>query len=396
MNNGWMYFKYSNLATNDRLTRFTVDRQTWAASKDSALVIFELPYVGQNHHGAPPIFINGQLMMPNGDGVTFSENNKPQNPAIDPNDLMGKIIRVNVDASTPETPYTIPADNPVIPGGFRPEIWAYGFRNPWTWSYDEVTGHIFVGSVGQDMYESLYVPQAGKFHGWHTREGYNCYYPNISTVATPYLDCATPDEVLPIFEFPHDPEYCPVQSNPAHCEFPYVVGNSIVAGYVYRGHNNPAIHGTFIFTISEPAYRAQTYAIVFDPLNPANIDTIYRFDTTYPAGFVLDQYYPPTLGKDSRGEILLVDINNPNGMMRFQPDAGVTPIAPFAPAQLPPATAPPGATPVAPGTAPSATPFSPVLANVPDSIPAGNASTLSISSAMLLAIGLLFILNFVF
>lgn len=133
--------------------------------------------------------------------------------------LFGKILRldVNVDAGVP---YAIPADNPFVLSGGLPEIYAYGFRNPWQFSFDRETGELWLGDVGQDTWEEINLVQAGGFYGWPYHEGSDCFFGSAA-------DCEIP-HVAPLYA--------------------YTGGvNSISGGYVYRGAAIPSLVGKYLY-----------------------------------------------------------------------------------------------------------------------------------------------------
>ena len=385
LQNGWMYFKHSHQTNRDRLVRVTVDLATWTADPASMLTIFDYEMFGVMHHGSPPIFgSDGMMYMANGDGTNYFENGKAYNPAQDPSSLLGKVLRVNVDASSAAVPYTVPVDNPFVGmAGWAPEVWAYGFRNPWRISFDGVSGRFWLGNVGQTMFESVYVVERGKFHGWHTREAYNCYYPTASLIGAPFLDCITPDEVLPILEFSHDASYCAIVSNPAHCKWPSIMGNAVIGGFVYRGAKNPSIWGSYIFANYQPDFSAYVYTANFDAANPSNIFSIWRIAPIYPPGHDPNNWSISTLGEDSNGEILIVNINNANEILKFAPDG-----APAPPGSVPAVGPNPPSTPSAtnpiptPSSGPVASPRSgpSTPSTSPSQVPGANPSTPSVAN----------------
>ncbi len=143
--------------------------------------------------------------------------------------LLGKILRIDVDPSnaTGEIPYAIPADNPFVDNAdAAPEIWAYGLRNPWRFSFDSETGDLFIGDVGQGEIEEIdYAPagEGGQNYGWNVMEGMTCFE---SSDCDPDAD----DLVLPIAEYTHADGGC-----------------SVTGGYVYRGADAPDLVGTYLY-----------------------------------------------------------------------------------------------------------------------------------------------------
>jgi hypothetical protein len=137
--------------------------------------------------------------------------------------LLGKILRIDVSGSTPDTAYLIPASNPFVGNreGYREEIWAYGLRNPWRFSFDRATGQLWAADVGQGEREEVDIIEKGKNYGWNIMEGFSCY--------SPATGCDKTGLTLPLVDYTHS------------------IGNSITGGYVYRGSRRPELIGTYIY-----------------------------------------------------------------------------------------------------------------------------------------------------
>ena len=150
--------------------------------------------------------------------------------------LHGKIIRIDVRGATVEQPYQVPDDNPLLDTpGARPEIWAYGLRNPWRMEFDPQTGRLWVGDVGQDTAEEVSVVVAGANLGWPKYEGSQClvvgdaaaYHYGVSTG----YPCSEPDsETAPVITYDHTSENC-----------------AVIGGVVYRGAEIPWLDGVYLF-----------------------------------------------------------------------------------------------------------------------------------------------------
>ncbi len=167
--------------------------------------ILEVAQPFTNHKGGLNAFgPDGKLYIGFGDGGSAGDPfNNGQNLAT----LLGKVLRIDVDGGAP---YIVPPDNPfVATAGARPEIWAYGFRNPWRFSFDRCDGRLFLGDVGQDNWEEVDIVLKGKNYGWRIMEGAHCF--------SPPTGCRTRGLVLPIHEYSHD------------------LGCSVIGGFVYRG-----------------------------------------------------------------------------------------------------------------------------------------------------------------
>jgi glucose/arabinose dehydrogenase len=155
-----------------------------------------------------------------GDG---GSGNDPNNRAQDSTQLLGKMLRINVDNVVPPATYSIPSDNPFVAFGpnVRKEIWALGMRNPWRWSFDAVSGELWVGDVGQNDWEEVDLIEKGKNYGWRIMEGFNCN-PNIG-------GCNPTGLTPPIKEYSHS------------------LGFSVTGGYVYRGYRRPELYGAYVY-----------------------------------------------------------------------------------------------------------------------------------------------------
>ena len=170
-----------------------------------------------NHNGGMLAFgPDGFLYIALGDGGLAAD---PGNRAQDRNELLGKILRIDVDRGRP---YGIPADNSFARGSGRPEIFALGLRNPWRFSFDRATGELWAADVGQDAREEVNRITRGGNYGWRVMEGSRCFLPPVG--------CERRRYIAPVAEYPHADGRC-----------------SITGGYVYRGRAIPAIKGKYLF-----------------------------------------------------------------------------------------------------------------------------------------------------
>ena len=229
-NNRYFYVWYNRAGTgNVTLARY----RTSLANPDSAMPnsgveMISLPKPGgqTNHNGAKLNFgTDGYLYIGTGDGGGGGD---PSENAQDSNDLMGKMLRI--DVSNFDTPpyYTSPDGNPYTSNpNIRDEIWAFGLRNPWRWSFDRLTGDMWIADVGQGLWEEVNVrtpaQSAGTNYGWDCYEGTASFEPATCRAASFY----TP----PIFAYPHDN---------------MTGGFSVTGGYVYRGPGFPLLTGYYI------------------------------------------------------------------------------------------------------------------------------------------------------
>lgn len=197
----------------DVLSRFTVGDVR--LNPDSEQVLLEIPDPFTNHNGGQLAFgPDGCLYLGLGDG---GGANDPLGNGQNLGTLLGSIIRIEV---TPEG-YSVPDDNPFVDvKGARPEIYVYGLRNPWRFSFDRSTGGIWAGDVGQSAWEEIDFIAAGGNYGWSLMEGFECFQ-------TP--DCDTRGLALPRAAYGHD------------------LGCSITGGYVYRGVAMPELAGWYVY-----------------------------------------------------------------------------------------------------------------------------------------------------
>lgn len=186
-----------------------------ALPDERVLMVVPQPYA--NHNGGMVAFgSDGYLYSGRGDGGSGGD---PGNRAQNPEELLGKILRIDVDHGDP---YGIPPDNPFAREGGRPEIYALGLRNPWRFSFDSHTGELWVADVGQNKWEEIDLVTRGGNYGWRVMEGAHCF--------NPALVCQTAGLVFPRLEYSHEQGRC-----------------SIIGGYVYRGRAITGLAGRYVY-----------------------------------------------------------------------------------------------------------------------------------------------------
>ncbi len=187
-----------------------------ALKHESILLVIPQPY--GNHNGGMIAFgPDHYLYIGMGDGGSGGD---PENYAQNTQELLGKLLRIDVDQPHP---YGIPSDNPFVKKRDRPEIYAWGLRNPWRFSFDRQTGALWAGDVGQNKWEEIDVIQKGKNYGWRFLEGTHCFNPETHCRKIENL-------VDPVTEYAHEHGRC-----------------SVTGGYVYRGTTIPSLQGSYIF-----------------------------------------------------------------------------------------------------------------------------------------------------
>ena len=224
--NGYFFIYYTNLAGDIVIERRQVSAgNANVADPLSALTILTIPHpTFSNHYGGLLSFgPDGYLTAGTGDGGSAGD---PPGNAQNTNVLLGKLLRLDVNASTVAQPYAIPPGNPFATAGGRAEIWAYGLRNPWRYAFDVPAQLLYIADVGQANWEEVDVRpvgQAGNNYGWNIMEGLHCY--NSAS-------CNQAGLVLPAIEYGHDT----------------AGGCSITGGYVYRGTALPELAGQYLYS----------------------------------------------------------------------------------------------------------------------------------------------------
>jgi glucose/arabinose dehydrogenase len=189
------------------------------ADPASERILLTVNQPGQtNHKGGQLAFgPDGFLYIGLGDGGGTGD---PDGNGQDVTTLLGKVLRIDIDHTSSGLQYAIPADNPFSAGGGAPEIWAYGFRNPWRFSFDISSSRLFLGDVGQDQFEEVDIVQGGANYGWNTMEGLHCFNPSSG--------CNMSGLTLPILEYNHSE------------------GAAVIGGFVYRGSTIPELAGSYV------------------------------------------------------------------------------------------------------------------------------------------------------
>lgn len=219
--NGYFYVNYTAENTT-RISRFAVTSNPAIADPASEQILLTIEQPAGNHNGGHLAFgPDSYLYIGMGDGGGADDRfGNGQNPSV----LLGKMLRIDVNMSTP---YAVPPGNPFSNpnDGIRDEIWATGLRNPWRFSFDRLTGDLYIADVGQNSYEEVNVQpatsQGGENYGWPLMEGLHCFPENVA--------CDRSGLMLPIIEYDRQG------------------GCSITGGYVYRGSSFPALYGIYFF-----------------------------------------------------------------------------------------------------------------------------------------------------
>lgn len=259
-----------NVGSNLILEQFTVSSNPNQADPGSGSILLTIAHpTYSNHNGGGLAFgQDGYLYWTTGDGGSGGD---PNNNAQNLNKLLGKVLRIDINASSP---YAIPATNPFYANpnpNIRKEIWAYGLRNPWRFSFDSLTHDLYLGDVGQSAREEIDFQPAdstgGENYGWRVMEGGLCYNPPSG--------CDQNGKTLPVAEYNHS------------------VGCAVTGGYVYRGSTFPSLYGHYFYA----DFCTGMFFSIYRNSTPA-WDPVQSMDTPY---------YVSTFGEDEQKELYLAD-----------------------------------------------------------------------------------------
>lgn len=275
-NNGYFYVNYTTRARNGLangttvVSRFTVPNGQTNADPSTELVLLTINQPFGNHNAGDLAFgPDGYLYITSGDGGGGGD---PQDTGQDPQSLLGKMLRIDVDNTQGGNNYAIPVDNPFAGNpDTLAEIWSLGLRNPWRASFDRQTGDLWIADVGQNAREEVNFEPAGspggRNYGWDCEEG-DIPYPNVSE-RSPRCDPAA-NYTQPIFDYQHNASG----------------GRSVTGGFVYRGQNAADLVGWYVsadyvsenwFLLSPPIGGTRTLEVQSD-VNLGGISTFGEDD----------------------------------------------------------------------------------------------------------------------
>ncbi|HVN86553.1 MAG TPA: PQQ-dependent sugar dehydrogenase [Candidatus Binatia bacterium] len=261
---------------NTVVSRFHVSADPDVADDTSEEIILQQVQPFTNHNGGLLVFgpeAQHYLYVGLGDGGSGGD---PDGNGQNTNTWLGKILRIDVDGGTP---YAVPPSNPFVGQmNHLPEIWAYGLRNPWRFSFDRQTGDLYIADVGQDKYEEVDFQSAtstgGENYGWNTMEGKHCFNPSSG--------CNTTGLTPPILEYSHGTN----DSN----------GCAVIGGYVYRGCAMPNLHGRYFYGDLCKAF-VRSFSVV------GGVAAAMQDDTSQLAMGAISM---TSFGEDARGELYVV------------------------------------------------------------------------------------------
>ncbi|MFO7676984.1 MAG: PQQ-dependent sugar dehydrogenase [Thermoplasmatota archaeon] len=205
------------------VAEYQVSNDPNVANPDSETIIFRVDQPEANHNGGQLVFgPDSFLYIGLGDGGGAGDNHGIIGNGQDINTSLGSLLRIDIDN---ELPYSVPSDNPFVGKDGLDEIYAWGFRNPWRFSFDSQTNDLWVADVGQDEWEEINIVQKGENYGWRIFEGTHPYDPDLADILG--IDIET--LAYPVNEYSH------------------AVGKSITGGYLYRGEISSQLQGKYVF-----------------------------------------------------------------------------------------------------------------------------------------------------
>ncbi|MBM2842006.1 MAG: Glucose/sorbosone dehydrogenase [Bacteroidetes bacterium] len=292
-NNGYFYLNHT-FTLGAQLRSYVARYQVSSTNPDSAvkssrMVLMVLNQPFSNHNGGKLAFgSDGYLYIGFGDG---GSGNDPGNRAQNRSELLGKILRINVDSTENGNNYAIPPTNPYYRNtlGYKEEIFAYGIRNPWKFSFDPVTHELWLGDVGQDAREEISVIESGGNYGWRLMEG---------SICNPTLNPNCQDTaglIRPVWDYPNAG-----------------VDACVTGGYVYRGSAIPSLYGKYIFADYS---SGKTWALTNDSFVPPS------------AALLSDESYSiSTFGVDTSNNLYLCSYSSSGRIYKLTGPSSDTPL----------------------------------------------------------------------
>jgi glucose/arabinose dehydrogenase len=271
VDNSILFIDYTDVDGNTQVVRYTISEDDPnLLDPDSAEVVISVEQPARNHNGGMLAFgPDGYLYIALGDG---GRQGDPEGHGQNLGTLLGSILRLDVDSEPIGGGYVIPEDNPfVLTEGARAEIWTYGLRNPWRFSFDRETGDMWIGDVGQTAFEEIDLQPAGvggMNFGWSLAEGFECYSDD---------NCQEADIDWPVFAYGRE------------------LGIAVTGGYVYRGEAIPALTGSYLL-----GDYGTGYMWVLTPEG----DGVYAASDPIPTDLSISSF-----AEDAAGELYIIDLS---------------------------------------------------------------------------------------
>jgi len=280
----YIYVNFTDRNGDTAISRYTISAlNPNVADRSTGVRILTIGQPYANHNGGNLAFgPDGFLYIGMGDGGSGGD---PQNRAQNLGSLLGKMLRIDVHHGTSKTHYVIPSTNPYVGRTGDDRIWSLGLRNPWRWSFDRLTGALWIADVGQDRWEEVNrslksgsTPAGrGANYGWRVMEGRACYNPPSG--------CSTSGKVLPLVVYPH------LTSGTDNC--------SVTGGFVYRGTASPVLAGGYLYA---DFCSGRIWGVSASAASPAT-GTLLRGAGATP------QLNISSFGEDEAGEVYVTDLS---------------------------------------------------------------------------------------
>ena len=259
--NGYFYVNYTRYGPRRNvIERYSVSSDNPnQADYQSSMIILEVNQPYSNHNGGQMGFGPDDYIY-----IIFCDGGSggdPEGNGQNLNTLHSSMLRVDVDNPDEGLNYGIPDNNPFVGTGYREEIYAFGLRNPWRFSFDPVTNICWIADVGQNLYEEIDLLEVGGNYGWNIMEGAHCYDPPVG--------CDTAGLIMPFYEYNHN------------------VGESITGGFVYRGSLVPDLYGKYIFADFE---YGDVWSLEYEGGNPPEVSTLGDLGPYSVTSFGVDQH----------------------------------------------------------------------------------------------------------
>ena len=287
--NGFFYVNYVDQRNTSIVSRFSSKNLIADSASENYIIQLEQPY--SNHNGGHLAFgPDDYLYISFGDGGSAGD---PEGRGQDLHSLLGKILRIKVDDKL----YDIPLDNPFYNiENAKAEIWHYGLRNAWRFSFDMANGDMYIGDVGQWDWEEINYQSSnskgGLNFGWNIFEGKHCYKDHEL--------CQSKDTVFPIFTYPHDANYIKTLIGWTQKD---MNGCSVTGGYVYRGDAIPEMYGRYIFG---DYCTGKVWSFIN---NKGKIRDIKDHTLEILEPIKKESFYLSSFGQAYNGELFLIDYN---------------------------------------------------------------------------------------
>jgi len=292
--NGFFYLNYVSKDQYTIISKFcliTDDKSSINEVEKSEKILLKIKQPYSNHNGGQLEFgQDGHLYIGLGDGGSAGD---PEENGQNNNSLLGSVLRIDVDS---DDLYRIPPSNPFYNiKNVKGEVWLYGLRNPWRFSFDSETGEIYIGDVGQNSWEEIHVLSpldGGANLGWNIMEGSHCF--------SPQQNCIEAGLTLPVFEYPNDANYLKTLAGFAQTK-PAIQGCSITGGYVYRGKSISWFQGHYIFA---DYCTGKFWSFVY---RDSKISHFTNRTEEIRKRTGKRQFYVSSFGKDGSGELYFLD-----------------------------------------------------------------------------------------